>query len=672
MPFNSLYTAPSPLPVWPLSGWLCRILISRLSAALLCALLIGAGSLKAQAPLFLSEASKSASKGWQSALDAFKAQKPDRAWAELEALLDKEPGFVDAWLLATDVLDALDRDSLALDALEQAVALAPNYKPQAWARLGALRDDAGQPAAAADAWEAYARTASGEREQTALQEAARLRRLAAAMADPVPFNPVNLGDGINSSDPEYLPALRLDDSLLLFSRRIGGRNEDFFLARRVPDSAATPNWDTAVNIGPPVNTPLNEGAQQLSADGRTLFYTICHAQDGFGSCDLYASYRSGPERNAPWTEPRNLGPLVNTEAWESQPCPGPDGKSLYFTSNRPGGHGARDLWVTRLAPDGRWGKPENLGDSINTPGAEQAPFLHADGASLYFTSDRHGSLGGSDLFLSRRGPDGVWRSPENLGYPINTAANEGGLIVSGNGRQAYYASDRADSRGALDLYRFELPEALRPEPVSWLELYISDAASGKPMAATVEVLELESGKPLYRDAADPQSGRFLVLLPAGSAYLLHIRRKGYLFHSENVVLERDEYLTPQRVDVALQPIAEGAETVLRNVFFETGSAELDARSREELERLVQLLGDNPKLRIRLEGHTDNVGSPEANLDLSQRRAEAVQAFLVAAGVAASRLEAAGYGERRPVEANSTAEGRAANRRTSFRVIGGAE
>ncbi len=625
----------------------------------LAALLAFGPSAEGQNPLFLSGAPKALARDWQQALERFQGGDAAGAWDLLGARLEREPGFVDGWLLATDVLDALDRDSQALAALERAVSLAPDYKPQAWARLGELRAGVGKPLAAAEAWDAYAVTARGERRDVALDEAARLRRLAEAMAHPVPFDPVNLGDGVNSADAEYLPALRIDDSLLVFSRRLDGRNEDFFVSRRGPDG-----WLPAVNLGPPVNTPLNEGAQQLAPDGRTLYYTICHASDGFGSCDLYVS-RLGPEG---WSEPANLGPNVNTAGWESQPCPSADGSALYFTSNRPGGFGARDLWVTRRAPDGGWSVPENLGDSINTPGAEQAPFLHPDGATLYFTSDRHGSLGGSDLFLARLAPDGRWRRPENLGYPINTPANEGSLIVAADGRDAYYASDRADSRGGLDLYRFTLPEALRPTPVTYVEAVVTDAVSGAPLAAAVEVADLSDGATLYRDASDPRTGLFLVVLPSGRDYLLHVRRKGYLFHSENVSLPPGQPGEPRRLAVALVPLAEGGAIVLRNVFFPTGSAELDGRSRAELDRLAALLRERPGMRIRLEGHTDNVGDPADNQALSEARAAAVAAYLEASGIAGGRLEHVGYGETRPVADNASPEGRAANRRTAFTVL----
>ncbi|MBI1193795.1 MAG: OmpA family protein [Bacteroidetes bacterium] len=628
--------------------------------------------------VYRADAPKKASQAWENALASFQQKDLEKALTAVREAIRLEPGFVDAHLLAGDIYATAQRDSQAIAAFERGLALDPDYQNGAWLRLATLQTRVGGFDEAAQSLDAYADRNSGERADVSRSEAARLRRLAAAVRNPVPFAPLNLGDSVNSEHAEYLPSLSLDDSVMVFTRRLDGRNEDFYLSRRGPDGS----WSSAVNLGPPVNTPLNEGAQNLSADGTLLLFTKCNEPDGIGSCDLYESqYIQGKG----WSAARNLGPVVNSPQWDSQPCLSADGQTLYFSSTRPGGQGERDLWMSRrggtavadggaaassggaLRP-GEWTAPVNLGPVVNSPEMDQAPFLHPDGATLYFTSEGHGTLGGSDLFLCRLGLDGAWQAPENLGFPINTSDNEGSLIVSADGRTAYYASDRADSRGQLDIYSFELPEHLRARPVTYVRARVRDALTGKPLAAAVELTDVASGEMLTRSSATPGTGEFLVVLPSDRDYALNVMRKDYLFASANFSLPEGSALEPFVIDIALVPLQPGGELVLRNVFFASGSALLDDRSRHELQRLFDLLQNQPTLRIRIGGHTDDVGAEADNQRLSEARALAVRDYLVAAGVAPERLEYRGYGESRPVEAGVSEAARALNRRTTVEVL----
>jgi flagellar motor protein MotB len=661
---------------------------------------------------FRNNAPKKALQRWQEALDLFMAGQREPALVRTREALELAPGFVDAHLLQGEIYAAgtetepqepqepakaedpqqpkgrpgpgavlrFDQDSLAVDAYRRGLDLAPDYQPAGWLRLAKVLIRQERYAEAIEPLEAYAERCREDQRAPTLAERDRMQRLVRAMANPVPFDPRNLGDSVNSPHAEYLPSLSLDDSLLIITRRLGGTNEDFYVSRRRPDGS----WGQALNLGPPVNTPLNEGAQHLSADGRTLLFTMCNQPDGLGSCDLYEStYVPGKG----WSAARNLGEPVNSPHWDSQPCLSADGLSLYFSSNRPGGQGERDLWMSRrsaLLPGagaaggagvagasprfGPWSAPVNLGPVINTKGLDQAPFLHPDGSTLYFTSEGHGSLGGTDLFLSRLGPDGQWQQPENLGYPINTADNEGSLSVSANGRSAWYASDRTDSRGLLDIYAFELPESLRAAPVTYLRARVRDAETGQPLMAAIELTRLADGQLLSRSVSEAGSGHFFAVLPSGQDYALAVLRKGYLFHSEHFSLPGGRTAEPFLLDIALQPVKAGGELVLRNVFFASGSASLDERSEAELRQLLRLLADNPGLRIRIGGHTDDVGSDTDNQRLSEARARTVRDYLVTAGVAPERLEYRGYGESRPVEAGVSEAARALNRRTTVEVL----
>jgi hypothetical protein len=639
-------------------------------------------------PVYRADAPKKASQAWENALARFQEKDLEKALAGAQEAIRLEPGFVDAHLLAGDIYATAQRDSLAIAAFTRGLALDPDYQNGAWLRLATLQTRVGRFDDAALSLDAYADRNTGERADVSRSEAARLRRLAAAVRNPVPFDPRNLGDSVNSEHAEYLPSLSLDDSVMIFTRRLDGRNEDFYITKRLPatqsnntgggaSTSTSSAWTRARNLGPPVNTPLNEGAQNLSADGKLLLFTKCNEPDGVGSCDLYESqYIEGKG----WSAARNLGPVVNSPQWDSQPCLSADGQTLYFSSNRPGGHGERDLWLSRrvgteaagsggaLRP-GEWSAPVNLGAVVNSPDMDQAPFLHPDGATLYFTSEGHGTLGGSDLFLCRLGLDGNWQAPENLGFPINTSDNEGSLIVSPNGQTAYYASDRADSRGLLDIYSFDLPEHLRARPVTYVKARVRDALTGKPLAAAVELTDVTSGEMLTRSTAAPGTGEFLMVLPSGRDYALNVMRKDYLFASEHFSLPGGRAAEPYLLDIALVPISSGGgETVLRNVFFASGSALLDDRSRHELQRLFDLLRDQPSLRIRIGGHTDDVGADTDNQRLSEARARAVRDYLVAAGISPERLEYRGYGESKPVEAGVSEAARALNRRTTVEVL----
>lgn len=472
------------------------------------------------------------------------------------------------------------------------------------------------------------------------------------------FTPVNMGPHINTGESEYFPSLTLDGRQLVFTRRLNNRNEDFFASRR--DSAT---WLPARPVPGNVNTPQNEGAQNISQDGTWLVFTGCYRPAGFGGCDLFISYL---EKEG-WSEPVNMGSAINTDQWESQPCLSPDKRALYFASTRFGGYGGSDIYVSYLLPNGKWGDPENLGPGINTSGNEASPFIHADNQTLYFTSSGLQGYGNSDLFYARKGPGGDWSKPVNLGYPINTIDEEGSIFISADGKTAYYASDRADSRGGLDIYSFELREDVRPYKTLWVSGQVFDAKTRKGLPSAVELIDLSTRQVVARVHTD-EIGNYMITLPLGKDYAFNVNRKGYLFYSDNFFMkDRDPDSTYEK-NIPLHPIETNATIVLRNIFFDVNKFELRPESQVELDRLVQLLNENPTLKIEIGGHTDNVGKPADNLVLSNNRARAVVNYLLQRGIAAQRLSAKGYGETRPVADNRTEEGRAQNRRTEMKII----
>jgi outer membrane protein OmpA-like peptidoglycan-associated protein len=422
----------------------------------------------------------------------------------------------------------------------------------------------------------------------------------------------------------------------------------------------------ALSLGPPINTHGNEGAICISPDGQFLFFAACNRPDGYGSCDIYWSGKSGDQ----WSEPFNLGPVVNSEAWDSQPSFSSDGKTLYFASKRPGGKGSSDIWKTELMPDGDWMPPVNLGDSINTKDAEMAPFIHPDDLTLYFTSKGHPGMGGLDLFYSRKDENNLWQKPVNMGYPINTYADEITLVVNASGDLAYISSDKLGGKGRQDIYSFKLYKEAQPLKVTYFKGIVFNKETKKRLEAKFELIDLTSGKVVIKSRSDPVKGEFLVALPTNKDYALNVSKTGYLFYSDHFGLKGESSeARPFIRDIPLQEISVGETVVLKNIFFDTDKYELKPESRSELEKLINLLQTNGKIRIEISGHTDNAGTEAYNLMLSKNRAKAVYDYLTEHGISAGRLSYAGYGLTKPIDTNDTEQGRANNRRTEFRVVG---
>lgn len=473
------------------------------------------------------------------------------------------------------------------------------------------------------------------------------------------FAPQNMGDAINTVESEYFPSMTIDNKEFVFTRRLKNSNEDFFLSR-----STEKGWEKASAIDGDVNTEMNEGAQNISQDGQWLVFTGCDRRDGFGGCDIYFSYLT----NKGWSEAINLGPKVNSGQWDSQPSLSPDKRQLYFASKRPGGLGGSDIYVSTLLPSGRWSDPENMGPTINTAGDDQSPFIHADNQTLYFTSNGHPGYGDADLYFVRKGPTGIWGKILNLGYPINTINQEATLFIAADGKTAYYSSDKEDSKGAIDIYSFELREDVRPIKTLYVKGQVFDTKTKQGVPSSVELIDL-STKELLSKLQTDEKGNYLITLPVGKDYAFNVNRKGYLFYSGNFSLKQQSPDSIYEKNIPLQPLEVNAAVVLNNVFFDINKFDLKTESQVELDKLLQLLIDNPTIKMEIGGHTDNIGKPADNLTLSNNRAKAVVNYIVSKGIPALRLSAKGYGETKPVADNKTDTGRTLNRRTEMKVIG---
>ncbi|MBL7702672.1 MAG: OmpA family protein [Ferruginibacter sp.] len=471
------------------------------------------------------------------------------------------------------------------------------------------------------------------------------------------FAPVNLGDNINTKDLEYFPSFTIDGTKMIFNRRTAS-DEDFYESNFIDGK-----WSKAEPLGGKVNTNLNEGAQNISQDGQLLIFTGCNYPEGEGSCDLYFSVKT----NNGWSEAQNLGPVINTDLWESSPSLSPDKRDLYFASSRAGGFGGRDIWVTHRLPTGKWSRPENLGEAVNTSGDESCPFMHADNETLYFNSNGHPGYGMTDLYYSKKVNDSSWTVAENLGYPVNTIDDQGSLIVAADGKTAYYASEGTDSKGGLDLYSFQLREDVRPLKTLWVKGKVFDKKTSAGLPSAVELTDIKTGNRISKIQTD-EDGNYLATLPVGKDYAFNVNRKGYLFYSDNFSLSKNNIDSVFRVDIPLQPIEKGATIVLKNIFFETGKFDLKNESKIELDKLVGLLNDNPNLKIQLDGHTDNIGHEKDNQLLSANRAKSVVGYLLSKGINTQRLTHKGFGSTKPVADNTTEKGKGLNRRTELSII----
>ena len=493
------------------------------------------------------------------------------------------------------------------------------------------------------------------------REAEKLLRDANFMTSaplPADISILPLSDNINSKLPEYLPTLTADEQMMIFTRRVSGQ-EDFYVSQKQRDQ-----WSPSYPLHD-LNTKENEGAHCLSADGTLLILTGCNKAGGLGSCDLYFSQVDG-ER---WSKPKNLGSQVNSSSWDSQPALSANNRKLYFSSERKGGAGGRDLWMTQRTVSG-WSPPVNV-TQLNTPFNEEAPFLHADQISLYFMSDGHAGYGGTDLFISRRIGES-WSQPQNLGAPMNTPADEGALHINLAGDKGYFARALQND---IDIFSFSLSDHFRPTQATFVVIQALDARSGDSLQATVKVNDLGSGQ-TFEYSRTNTKGELLLCITIGKEYGIQVDHPGYSFYSSNINLEEAKSIgEPHYIKASLWPLDKisvnaTAEVpiILRNVFFESGLATLLAKSHLELDRLRELLIEKKEMHIQIRGHTDSVGTPEDNQRLSENRAEAVYNYLVHHGVSEYRLTYIGMGEDLPIASNETEEGRALNRRTEFVMV----
>lgn len=606
----------------------------------------------------------------EEAYQQFRDENYDKAAELIDKAIKKDSNYINAWEYKAEIEANRGNTKEALRACYKLIDLEPENYFQYY-RLGNAYKNDMQYGEAKKMFEKYLkspkkldprRIAAVEKEIKNMDACNKL------VENPVPFKPINMGSSINSKDNEYFPGLTIDGQNFYYTRLVmsGKRpQEDFFWSKAINDSTFQPS----IAMPYPVNTFDNEGTISVTADGKFIFFTACNRVDnngipiGLGSCDIYFSQYN----NGKWSNPVNLDAPINSASWESQPSISSDGLTIYFASNRPGGFGGSDIYKSEFK-NGRFQSPVNLGPEINTSGEEQSPFLHFDNQTLYFSSDGIPGMGNKDIFMSKLGDNGKFGKAENIGYPINTGGEEIGLIVDRLGQYGFMSSNREGGLGGLDIYKFAIHEKMKPEPINYVKGFVYDAKSKEKIGAKVELYDLETGQLVTSITSNKTTGEFLVTLKANKNYMLNVDQVDYLFYADNFSLKESKNMEPFIIEVPLKKPDKDIEIKLSNVFFDTDKFDIKDESKLELDKLVTLLKKFPFMKIEIGGHTDNSGDKTKNKTLSQNRAKSVKDYLISKGIESTRLSAIGYGDSKPIVSNDTPEGRAENRRTVFKVI----
>ncbi len=512
------------------------------------------------------------------------------------------------------------------------------------------------------------------------------------LTDPTNAKVQNIGDKINSEDSDYAPVISADESVLIFTSRRkgttgGGRSpednlfyEDIYISHQKREG-----WSKPKNIDGNINSKYHEASVALSPDGKQLFIY----QDKNGG-DIYVSELNDKNK---WSVPQKMGGNINSKYRETSVSITKDGNTLYLATDRPhpDAQGGLDLYKVEKKENGNWGELVNLGPAINTPEDEDAPFIHFDAKTLYFSSRGHQTMGGFDIFYTEL-IDGSWTEPVNLGYPINTSDDDIHFVLSSNYKKGYYASNQKNSLGDKDLYTVDMPDYRDVEVIDFqlsmktisvgfdpltandpkraiviLRGIVKDEESDQLISARMSLIDVEENQVVNEINAVAPAGVYYTQMQTGRKYLLHVQKEGYLYHSEYFEIpvgvvnqEKILHIYLKRINIK--------KSIDFKALFDYNSATLTKNSIPALQNLLAFLNTNPEIKGQIEGHTDSIGPENYNLLLSESRAKSVYDYLVMQGIDKNRLSFVGYGEQEPVASNDTPHGRELNRRTEFKIL----
>ena len=564
-----------------------------------------------------------------------------------------------------------DKNLLAEEFALKAIAICPDKNPIVYYLLGEINYDRKMYVDASLYLEKAIILGLNENSQKKaekMQEKAKV--IAEIILNPVPFNP-QVVSGVSTKADEYLPILSPDQELVFYTRR-GKKSEIGSLTESVTEEFIfskedSINFNAGIPMPFPFNRSSNEGGASITIDNNTLYFTICaNSISGYNNCDLFYTFK---QIDGKWSEIMTFKRKINgLKSWESQPSVSADGNTIIFASDRKGGFGGADLYLIKKNEKGEWSEPKNLGKNINTKDNEKSPFLHTDNETMFFASDQFPSVGGYDFFFCRKDSLGNWQKPKNIGYPINTIADELGLFVSTDGKKAYFASNRLDGIGGWDLYAFDLYEDAKPQKVLFLKGELRDENNNLLDNASIQLKNIRTKE---KQHIPVKNGSYTAALTVGKSddILLTINKKGYAFNSTYISTSDDKFSSPKELDFEVETLNKGKAFRLDNIYFASNSFELNPISMEILTAFVDYLILNKNLRVGIHGHTDNVGGNLENLLLSTNRAKAVYSFLLDNRIKKDRLNFKGFGEQKPLASNETKKGRAQNRRTEFVILG---
>ncbi len=594
----------------------------------------------------------------------------------LRALNDKEEyPIVNYYLALTYIYKPDNNFTLAEQYLKKVIDACPDDIPEAYFHLGKLAYTTNQKCDAINYFKKFL-TYQGDFD-TLFAEAKMLMKwseeICKLINNPVPFNP-RLVKGISSQLDDYLVSLSPDNEIAYYTRKtkdyqISGYKsepafqEKFYFSYRISDNV----FDNGKEMPYPFNRNENEGGATITGNNKELIYTVCKMVTSprqYYNCDLYSSKNI----KGYWTDIVPLERVNRPDTWESMPSVTADGKELYFVSNRSGGVGGYDIYKSIKDENGEWSEPINIGKPINTSGDEKSPFIHTDTRTLYFSSNGRPGIGGYDIYYVKLNDNNEKTEVKNIGYPINTENDEVGFIVSIDGKYGYFSSNniKNESLGGMDFYYFSLYNEAKPEEVILVKGNLKSEDTTKPIKATVQIKSLESKRVTFIPV--DEDGDYVASLLKNEDYLLTIKGEDIVYQS-TYVAAKDSITAPViKLEMEVQPIEVGMHYRLHNIYFAFNSADILSSSQKVLDEFIVFLNDHPTMTISIEGHTDNVGSDEFNLILSENRAKAVYNYLVNNGIDANRLQYKGFGETAPIATNETEEGRAMNRRTEFVIL----
>ena len=496
----------------------------------------------------------------------------------------------------------------------------------------------------------------------------RVKVLSEIISNPVDYDPKVI-TGISTEYDEYLPAVSPDQDFILFTRRYLKKGIDIitpsFQEEFIISTSINNLFDEGIPLPSPFNIEDNEGGGSMSIDNKLLLFTKCSKVSGnYNNCDIFFSTKNKGQ----WGEIQSFNKKICPPySWESQPSLSSDGNMIIFASDRDGGYGGVDLYEIRKNNFGEWSNPINLGPKINSANNEKSPFLHADGKTLFFASDNFPSLGGYDIFFSRKDSLGKWQNPENIGYPINTSFNEISLFVTTDGKKAIFASNNLEGVGGWDLYSFDLHEAAKPERVFMLKGVVLDEKGQVINDLEIEIKNLKT-KEIRKIKVENGNYATALTLAANDDVLITIKKEGYAFNSQYVSHKDTTYKSPTELDFKLRDIVEGESFVLNSIYFDLDSYEINSVTEKIIIEFADYLKLNKSLMISINGYTDDIGEQNYNQKLSENRAFSVYNELISNGISSERLEYKGFGESNPKNQNLSESERKLNRRTEFYVL----